>query len=232
VAAPLDAETLRGLLQIEVQAPLRRLQGRETFLHRAADGRALVVKRSGPGVRPAGWREHDALERLARDGLPVPAALGWAASDAGSVVVLERVPHKESARDALARLPATGRRALLARVARLAAELHRKGWHHRDLYLQHVLLRDPDGALVLIDVGRARRAPPPRARWFVKDLAALLHSLPAAVLPRERLRFVLDYLDGRDLRASAARRRWVRAAFGKQRRMAAHVPRDERAGAR
>ncbi len=228
MTAQLDAGTLRELLALEVERPVRRLQGRETFLHRTADGRAVVVKRSRPGARPGGRREHLALERLRADGFEVPAALGWAQSPAGSIVVLERVPHRETARDRLAHADAGGRADLLHGIADLAARLHRRRWHHRDLYTTHLLLRHPDDALVLIDVGRARRRRWPRERWFVKDVAAVLHSLPDAVLPRERLRFLARYLGQRGLRGRAARRRFVRAVLRKQRRIAAHVPRDER----
>jgi len=220
----LDPEELRGLIALEVRQPLRALQGRETFLHRGADGRAIVVKRSRPGAKPGGRREHEVLVRLAELGLPVPESLGFAAGPDGSVVAMERVAHVDTARDRLTRGDADERRALLARIASLLADLHRAGWCHRDFYAHHLLLREPTRELVLIDVGRAGRAPIPRGRWFVKDAGALLCSLPLHVGERERLTFVARYLDRRGVVERRARRRFVRAAFAKARRIAAHLP--------
>lgn len=225
---PLEPEELRGLLALEIQTPLRRLQGRETFLHRTAAGEALVVKRSEPGARPGGRREHEALARLAESGFPVPATRGFAVGPGGSVVAMERVDHRETVRDRLALGASDERRALLGRVAALLARLHMAGWCHRDFYAHHVLLREPARELVLIDVGRAGRAPIPRGRWFVKDAGAFLHSCPARVGPRERLWFLARYLDAREVADRGARRRFVRAALAKARRIGRHVPRDER----
>lgn len=221
---PLEPDELRGLLTLRIVAPLRRLQGRETFLHRAADGRPIVVKRSRPGAKPGGRREHDALVRLAELGLPVPRSLGFAAGPDGSVVAMERVEHVETARDLLERSGPGERRALLARVAGLLADLHRAAWCHRDFYAHHLLVREPTRELVLIDVGRAGRAPIPRGRWFVKDAGALLSSLPSTVGERERLAFLARYLDRRGVVDRRARRGFVRAASAKARRIAAHVP--------
>lgn len=226
---PLDPDELRGLLALEIRTPLRSLQGRETFLHRTAAGDALVVKRSRPGARPGGRREHEALVRLLELGFPVPASLGFAAGPDGSVVAMERVAHVETARDRLAVAAVPERRELLARIADMLARLHLAGWCHRDFYAHHVLLREPDRALVIIDVGRAGRAPLPRWRWFVKDAGALLSSLPASVGERERLACLARYLDAREVFERGARRRFVRAALAKARRIAGRTPRDERA---
>lgn len=226
----LEPDVLRSFLDLEVTGVLRRLQGRETFLHRTPDGRPIVVKRSVAGARPGGRREHEALVRLAQDGFTVPAALGFAQGPSGSIVAMERIVHKETARDALRRAAAPERRKLLERCADLAAGFHARGWCHRDFYAHHILLRDLDGALVLIDVGRAGRARPPRGRWFVKDVGALLSSLPREVGRSERLRFVTRYLDGRGVGTPGARRRFARKAFAKAARIARRVPRDERPG--
>ncbi len=228
VSRPLSPPELQTLLDLEVGTPVRSLQGRETFLHRAADGRAIVVKRSLPGVKPGGRREHAALERLAEWGFSVPEALGFAQGPAGSVVVMERVAYTETARDRLARGDPAARRELLGRIADLLARLHAAAWCHRDFYAHHLLLREPNGELVLIDVGRARRAPYPRRRWYVKDAGALLSSLPAVVTDRERLRWLARYLDARGIVDAGARVRFVRAAIAKARRIAGRVPRDER----
>ncbi len=227
----LTAPELQDLLALEVREPVRALQGRETFLHRTADGRAIVVKRSLPGAKPGGRREHAALERLAEWGFPVPRTLGFASGPAGSVVAMERVEHVDTARDRLGRLPAAERRVLLDRIAELAARLHVAGWCHRDFYAHQLLVREPTQELVLIDVGRARRAPFPRRRWFVKDVGALLSSLPPLVDDRERLRFVAAYLDARGITNAGSRQRFVHAARAKAHRIARRVPRDERVSA-
>jgi hypothetical protein len=78
---------------------------------------------------------------------------------------------------------------------------------------------------VLLDVGRARHQRSPRERWFVKDVAALLHSAPPAVGRRERLRFLARYLDGRGATDRGARRAFAAAALRKARRIAGHRPR-------
>ena len=103
------------------------------------------------------------------------------------------------------------------------ARLHAAGWYHRDLYLAHWLVT-PAG-LFLVDVGRARRERAPRERWFVKDLAALLHSCPATVTAHARLRFLVLYLDARGIASHDGRKSFARAVLAKAARIAAHVPR-------
>ena len=230
----------RDCLRLDAPRCLRRTQGRETF----ALGEDLIVKRTTEtareglwpwfAVRSAGEREFAALGALAACGLPVPRALDWAEERRDgarvSACVMERVPHVVSLRERLAGAHAGPRRELLRALLELVVRFHAAGFIHRDLYLQHVLLRAEDDALVLIDVGRARRARSWRSRWHVKDLASVLHSMPEAVGARERLRFLAGWLDARGIRSRAARRRWVRAEERKRRRIAAHVPRDERGG--
>jgi hypothetical protein len=134
-------------------------------------------------------------------------------------------------RPRLARAGASSRRALLDRVADLLAALQRAGWRHRDFYAHHLLLVPGTDAIVLVDVGRAGRAPFPRGRWFVKDAGALLHSLPGAVTRAERLRFLARVASTRGPASRAERRAFVRAALRKAARIGRHVPRDERAAA-
>lgn len=252
VAKRSDPETPLGpsdYLHFEASRCLRRTQGRETFLSGpiagAPDGcvvkralerapaRFLAWGRLGLGAKSAGQREYDNLVALAASGLPVPRAVTWAEEDTGagrrSAVVMERIVHRETVRDRLARVAAGERRELARALCAIVVRLHAQGFVHRDLYLQHVLVRADDGALVLIDAGRVRRWKAPRARWFVKDLAALLHSTPDRVSARERLRFLSTWLDARGITGRAVRRRWLRAVVAKRARMAAHVPRDERA---
>jgi serine/threonine protein kinase len=276
----------RTLLEIEPARFLRRVPGRETFDWPPAVGAEevglgevrMIVKRSRGGdvrerwrerlsgrtPRSPGRREFENLAALAAEGFPVPRALGWCERGVRSAVAMELVPHAETLRERLGRSEPGEVRHLAALLLELVARLHEKGWYHRDLYLEHVLVR-ADGAgaaraggapraapegreLVLIDVGRARRvavrpraedspeepraegARGPRRRWLVKDLAALLHSTPAAVPPRARLRFLAGYLDRRGVRGRARRRAWARAVLAKQARMARHRPRHGAGG--
>ena len=144
---------------------------------------------------------------------------------------MENVPHRETLRARLGRCGTSERRELLARLRAEVSRLHAAGWFHRDLYLQHFVLsprpaREGGGErMVLLDVGRARRERRPARRWFVKDLAALLHSCPAAVTNAERVRFLRDWLAARDEDERASRRSWSRSILTKARRLAAHEPR-------
>jgi tRNA A-37 threonylcarbamoyl transferase component Bud32 len=233
----------QDFLRMEVTSYLRRTQGRETFhcgpLPGFPDG--CVVKRTrsdehgwlrpwrARSARAAGKREHDNLVELDLAGVRVPRAVTWAADAAGrdaSVVVMERVRHTQTLRDVLERAGAAERARLGAELSKLVVLLHTRGFHHRDLYLQHVIVAAEDGALVLIDVGRVGRGS--RARWLVKDLAALLHSTPARVTSREKLRFAAHWFDALGISGRSARRRWLRAIERKRARMSARVPRDER----
>jgi len=201
---------------------LRRAPGRETFLGRGPAGEPAVIKRYDGR---AGLVERENLVALARAGLPVPAALGARARGRSSLVAMAFVPHAQTLRDLAAEVAPAERARRAGELLDLVVALHGAGWYHRDLYLEHFLVRADDGRLVLIDVGRARRRRRPRRRWLVKDLAALLHSTPPAVGPRERLRFLARYLDARGVEGRRARRRWLRAVVAKERRMAAHPPR-------
>jgi tRNA A-37 threonylcarbamoyl transferase component Bud32 len=236
-AAP-TPEELDALFDHAPERYLRSAGGRETFELAARPGAPpeWVVKRArerpllariGLGGRALGEREHANLARLAQDGFRVPRALGCARryedGDVRSLVLMERVEHAETLRERLARADAAERRVWSARLVALVARLHALGWYHRDLYLQHLVLRGDE--LVLLDVGRARRERRPRERWFVKDVAALLHSVPRAVGARERLRFAARYLEARGVRGRRARRTFLARVLVKERRMAAHVPR-------
>lgn len=239
----LDAEAalpdgLGALLVVRPAEYLRAVPGRETFSWPAGAAPTLVVKRHrgdlardrwydrlrGRAGRSPGRREYENLVGLAADGLPVPRALGWAeGADGSSLVVMARVPHRENLRERLLAGEDVG--PWLERLVPLVVRLHERGWYHRDLYLQH-WIEGPDGP-VLLDVGRARQEERPRRRWFLKDLAALLHSAPDRVGPRARLRFLAAYLDQRGVTDRATRRRWARDVLSRAARMAAHRPRHD-----
>ncbi len=247
-----EAEELERLLDAAPSAWLRRVPGRETFAWsaRGAGGEPdWIVKRfarrglreglvellGGERPRSPARREAHNLADLLAAGQDVPRPLAWLERGARSVLVMERVAHRETLDGRLARAPRPERRRLAARLAARVAHLHGAGWYHRDLYLVHWILADAGERaperLVLLDVGRARRRPRPRQRWFVKDLAALLHSAPATVGPRERRAFLLRYLRARGLALGEAPA-WARRVERKRARIAGHVPRHDAASRR
>jgi heptose I phosphotransferase len=110
------------------------------------------------------------------------------------------------------------KRSLVAEVARLSQELHRRGYFHQDLYLCHFYLPQADidawqggagpdgrGRLHLIDLHRLGHRPWAQLWWQIKDLAQLYYSSAVAgVTDRDRVLFWRLY------RAGSRRRRSVR----------------------
>ena len=230
------AQGLRDLFLAQPQAPLRVVPLRQTFLWPEAAPQAVVKRTRGDlfrdrwhdllrgRARSPGQREFDNLRRLAQAGIPVPRPLGWGRSGKVSLVLMERVEHTQTLRQHLEQIEGHVAPERLETLAQLVARLHRAGWYHRDLYLEHVVLR-PDGSLCLLDLGRARQRDAPRPRWLAKDLGALLHSLPDRIPSATRLRFLARYLDLCGIRGAGARRGWARAAEQRRARIASHAPR-------
>ena len=71
---------------------------------------------------------------------------------------------------------------MTGRLAGIIRRLHQAGHVHRDLYASHVFLDNSTGRgdLYLIDLARMFRPHAIKRRWFVKDLAQLKYSMPAA----------------------------------------------------
>ncbi len=96
--------------------------------------------------------------------------------------------------------PVVLKRALIRRVAEMAAKMHGCGVNHRDFYICHFLLHlDPEPQpsalkLSIIDLHRAQcRTETPR-RWRDKDLAALYFSaLEIGLTQRDFMRFLRWY---------------------------------------
>lgn len=109
-------------------------------------------------------------------------------------------------------------------LARFVARFHRQGFVHRDLYLSHIFIdeSDPDApAFRLIDLQRVFRPRWRRARWIVKDLAALNYATPRSVATTtDRLRWLQLYLGVSKLRGCD--RALVRRIVLKTRRMGRH----------
>jgi Lipopolysaccharide kinase (Kdo/WaaP) family len=109
------------------------------------------------------------------------------------------------------------------RLAVIVARMHRHGFHHQDLYLNHVLWLPgkPEGSpdLRIIDLGRVASARLFRRRWILKDLAQL-HYSAIGVPGTLQMRFLRLYL-GRRLQRSD--RRWIRWILWKSNRIARHT---------
>jgi serine/threonine protein kinase len=230
----LHAELAAEALDAAPGVLLRRLPGREVFALNHPGGGLVLVKRFSErlvwlalGRRSPAQREAGVVEELRRQGFPVPAVLAVQERRAGrlgrrSVLLLEWIEHRQSLRELLREASGEEARRRARTLAEIVTRLHVAGWHHRDLYLQHILVRADE--LVLIDLGRARRRSSLRERWFVKDIAGLVHSCPRAVPQRARLEFFVRYARGRGM-SRDRRRHFLAAALAKERRMAAHTPR-------
>lgn len=237
------AERLNELFELAATRELRRIPGRETVAwpassavvvikrYHGSDWRAWVRSRlAGESARSPARRECENLTALAQLGVRVPEPIAWCedAGTARSAMVMTFVRHRENLRERLLHAPVDEQRDFARRVAEIAARLHAAGWCHRDLYLQHFVIEDRVdgiGELALLDVARAFETGLVQRRWFVKDVAALLHSAPSSVGWRIRMRCLAAYLDLRDIRTRGERRAFLRDVLAKQRRIAAHRPR-------
>lgn len=87
---------------------------------------------------------------------------------------------------------------LTSRLARMVRSLHGAGYVHRDFYASHVFLDESAGSgeLYLIDLARMFRPRFRKLRWFIKDLAQLKYSMPAAWTLQYWPALLAEYLDG------------------------------------
>ena len=255
-------DELRRALEAAPDRPWRRIGERVTFPW-PAEGSGVsprfVVKRQPysmgalPGFPSGLHRDPLALEFTAllslrgQVSVPTPVLHVHSASLGRSLLVMEEVSHRVSLRQAIAAdpVPVARARAEAPRLAALVARLHECGYHHRDLYLQHVVVREGDGELVLLDLGRAGRGIPPRfrrgrpwrpswlpwvsgrhvrARWFQKDLAAIHVSAGEAYRDALLDALLPEYLRLRGLPSEAVDA-WGRAVRRRSARMATRVPR-------
>jgi heptose I phosphotransferase len=99
------------------------------------------------------------------------------------------------------------KRGLVAEVARMSRELHRRRVFHKDLYLCHFFVRESDLSRVpatweqqvaMIDFHRLGKHRWFWSKWQAKDLAQLLYSTfdVPGVTPRDRVRFWKAYCGG------------------------------------
>ena len=170
------------------------------------------------------------LESLESLGIPVPKPLAVATGQDRSALLLEEIPGGRTLAEVLALCTLPEQEAFARDLGLLVGRLHGAGWTHRDLYLEHFLVRpeESDQRLVLIDLGRARHRsetlPLVIGRRQIKDLSALLHSTPPGVSPRARVMFWRAWCEqvGRPDRIST--RRLQRIIARRRTRMARHIP--------
>ncbi len=217
------------ILDLDVSDRFHAKQGRTTARAVfTANGETLAVylKRHYVLPRWLGWltalwparnwspafQEWDHLQWARAAGLPAPRPVAageflapWGRLQSFLAVeeLADMLSLHEAVPEAAARLDAATflrwKRGLIAEMARICREMHRRRRFHKDLYLCHFfiprseLTRPPDnwrGRVFLIDFHRLKRQP---LLWFLgqlKDLAQLLYSSEVAgVTDRDRLYF-------------------------------------------
>ena len=207
--------------------------GRWTLEH---EGRTLVVYLKRHFVLPRlhgylarcfpgrswspGLQEWEHLQWAKTCGIPVPRAVAvgeWRGrgGQVQSFLAVEELanmlPLHEAIPLAYARLKpnafAAWKRGLVAEVARLSRELHRRRAAHQDLYLCHFYISDDDithtpddwtGRVVMIDFHRLAHRQLGWQWWQIKDLAQLKFSTVgvAGITPRDVVRFWKRYRAG------------------------------------
>ncbi len=90
------------------------------------------------------------------------------------------------------------RRILINKIGRLAKEMHKKGFNHRDFNATHILLYYKDESylpdIALFDLQRVDRSSVFRFRWIIKSLSELNFTLPEGIFEEEdRISLLLSY---------------------------------------
>lgn len=182
----------------------------------------LHIKRYQParGFTTAADDEARGIRALQVEQIPTAPLVGWGKIlDGRSFVITEDLAGCRPADKLLEEGFAFEK--LLIPTADLAARLHSRGLHHRDLYLCHFFVR-LDGEqidLKLIDAARVKRLPgwPFRNRWIVKDLAQFHYSATRlAISPDHLTRWLDRYAQQRGLssttnlaRAIERKAKWI-----------------------
>jgi heptose I phosphotransferase len=174
----IDAETIFNRSDVKVW---RSITERENCtLDARLDGRSVrfhIKRYKDDGAAALG--EARGISTLIEHGIPTVPLVAWGRlGDGRSFLVTEDLYGYRDA-EKLVRGGVPFAKVLNA-TADLAATLHARGLHHRDLYLCHFFARETDPSDVrLIDAGRVRRLPPwpVRRRWIVKDLAQFWYSI-------------------------------------------------------
>jgi hypothetical protein len=154
--------------------------------HRALGGRDTPADEEARGV-----------QLLQRHGIPTVALVGWGRLGDGRSFVISEDLAGFAAADKVVAVGGVTFEDLLEPTAKLAADLHQKGVHHRDLYLCHFFAKcSVDKVeLRLIDAARVKALPRWFAnRWIVKDLAQFWYStLSLPITDEQRDRWLAAY---------------------------------------
>ena len=150
------------------------------------------------------------VQLLRRHDIPTVSLVGWGRLTDGRSFVISEDLTSFAAADKLIGSGGIAFEDLLEPTAKLAADLHRKGLHHRDLYLCHFFAKRSEGSveLRLIDAARVKGLPRWFAnRWIVKDLAQFWYStLSLPVTDEQRDRWLANYARHRGLPSADALR--------------------------
>ena len=132
--------------------------------------------------------EFEALQLLEREGIPVPAVVGFSCvgknpATLRSSIVTKSLVNTLSLEDCCRAGLINPRRkhCLIPRVAELTRRMHGAGVNHRDCYICHFHLPldekdDCEPTLFIIDLHRAQIRKNTPLRWRVKDVGSLLFS--------------------------------------------------------
>jgi hypothetical protein len=185
----------------------RSLPDREnaTLDHVRDDGSAirLHIKRYAPHAGFMAAEEVTGFDRLTKAGVPcAPIIASGKRSDGSSFIILEDLTGYTPA-DKLIE-SGFGFEKLLTATADLAANLHERRLHHRDLYLCHFMIKPLLNSVdaKLIDMARVSRLDNPltRRRWIIKDLAQFWYSTHSVrVTDVQRERWLLRYCETRKI---------------------------------
>lgn len=196
--------------------------------------RMWPIRRSNSSPARVEWDNHLIMRRSGFD-VPDPVAMGETeaifAIPAESFLITREVPGPSLDKVLTDGMPGfrDGRdqklvQAVIRDLSGLVRRLHSSGFYHKDLYLQHLIVKDDPrwGRPYMVDLQRVEQKFPPARRWLIKDLAALHYSAPASFTRSDRLRFLLQYLG--KTRVDPLIRRWIQDVEAKVTRMKGHQP--------
>lgn len=186
----------RNVARIEFEAGSRRWTAYLKREHHVAWRTRLGNALAGFGFRSRSVREARMLQILQREGIPGPEWLAAGEDGDGRAFLLVRAVEGVELRAVLRAERDPNRRRRIARnLAATLARLHAAGFHHPDLYANHLFVDPRDDSIHLLDWQRARLTYRLSWRQRRRDLAALHATTDdALVSPRERLVFLRAYL--------------------------------------
>jgi hypothetical protein len=169
------------------------------------DGGRLHIKRNQLGHKGV-EKEIDGVRLLRLAGIKtVPVvAHGRLHDGRGFFISHDMTPFEDSEKLLAAGTPFEK---ILEPTANLAALLHNKKLHHRDLYLCHFYtdLTSPMVNVALLDAGRVKKLPRFFSqRWIVKDLAQFIYSTThfSSITEEQRNHWLQMYAGARGIRMS------------------------------